>query len=103
MPFAVVVAISLVVLFAPSSATPPAAPGVDKLVHVALFAALAMTGRLGGLARPGLAAALVSYAVASEVLQGVLPIGRSADPLDALLDVLGVLLGLLFADRVRSR
>jgi VanZ family protein len=101
-PFAVVVVVSLVVLFAPEAATPTGAPGADKLVHVALFATLAMTGTLGGLARPGLATALVAYAAASEVLQGVLPIGRSADPLDALVDVLGVVLGLLVAVGVRS-
>ena len=41
------------------------------------------------------------YAGASEVLQGLLPIGRTADPLDALVDVVGIAVGLLIDRRVR--
>jgi hypothetical protein len=99
-PFAAVVLISLVVLFAPASATPSALPpGVDKAVHLLLFAALAWTGRWAGLPVPGLAVGLVAYAVGSEVLQGVLPIGRSPDPLDAVADTIGVAVGLVAARR----
>jgi VanZ family protein len=98
-PFAVAVLVSVVVLFVPASATPPALPGVDKLVHLALFGVLALTGRLGRLPVGGLATALVAYAAGSEVLQGLLPIGRSADPVDALVDVVGVALGLVAARR----
>ena len=46
--FAVVVLVSLAVLFAPASDVPSAPPGVDKLVHASLFAALALTGRWAG-------------------------------------------------------
>ena len=98
LPFGAVVLASLVVLFAPASATPSALPpGVDKVVHLALFVALACTGRRAGLPVVGLAAGLVAYAVGSEVLQGVLPLGRTADPLDAAVDVVGVALGLVAA------
>ncbi|WP_214369050.1 VanZ family protein [Pseudonocardia sp. H11422] len=85
---------SVVVLFAPASGVPSAPPGVDKLVHLLLFAALAGTGRSAGLPLRPLAVALVAYATASEVLQAVLPIGRSGDVLDALVDVAGIALGL---------
>jgi VanZ family protein len=100
-PFAAVVVASLFVLFNPASATPTVWPGLDKLVHLTLFAALALTGRRAGLPPVALAAGLVGYAGASEVLQGLLPIGRSADPFDALVDVVGIAVGLLIDRRVR--
>ena len=102
-PFAGVVVASLVVLFNPASATPTVWPGMDKLVHLTLFAALALTGRRAGLPSIGLAIGLVAYAGLSEVLQGALPIGRSADPLDALTDVVGVVTGLIVARWATSR
>jgi VanZ family protein len=103
-PFAAVVLASLFVLFAPASATPSGLPtGADKVVHLVLFAALAWTGRRAGLPVTGLAIGLVGYAVASEVLQGLLPLGRTADPLDAVVDVVGVALGLVLSRGVRRR
>jgi hypothetical protein len=93
--FAVVVLISLAILFAPGSDVPGAPPGVDKLVHGTLFAALALSGRWAGIGGRGLGAALLVYAAASEVIQGVTPLERSASVLDWLADVVGVLLGLV--------
>src|SRR3954468_23716997 len=90
-PFSAVVLVSFVVLFAPESATPSTLPpGIDKVIHLALFAALAWTGRRAGLPVVGLASGLMLYAAGSEVLQGALPIGRSPDPLDALIDTVGI-------------
>jgi hypothetical protein len=91
--FAVAVLVSLVVLFAPADDVPFAPPGVDKLVHASLFAALALTGRWAGLGRTVLVPVLVLYAAGSEVLQGI--IGRDAAVGDWVADVVGVLLGLL--------
>jgi hypothetical protein len=91
--FAVVVLISLAVLFAPASDVPGAPPGVDKIVHATLFAALALSGRWAGIGRTALAPALVLYAAVSEVLQGM--IGRDAAVGDWVADVVGLLLGLL--------
>jgi len=100
LPFTVAVLASLVVLFSPASVTPPTAPGVDKVVHLALFGVLTLTGAFGRLPRTRMGVGLVAYAVGSELLQGQLPIGRSSDPFDALVDVLGVVLGLLAARAV---
>jgi hypothetical protein len=91
--FAVVVLVSLAVLFAPADDVPFAPPGVDKLVHASLFAALAVTGRWAGIGRTALAPALVLYSAVSEVLQGM--IGRDAAVGDWVADVVGFLLGLL--------
>ena len=43
--FAVAVLVSLAVLFAPADDVPASPPGVDKVVHLLLFAALAGSGR----------------------------------------------------------
>jgi VanZ family protein len=99
LPFVLVVLASVVVLFSPASAPSGLPPGVDKLTHLGLFVALAWTGRRAGLPVGRLAVGLVAYAVASEVLQAVLPFGRSADPLDAVADVVGAALGLIATRR----
>ena len=93
--FAVAVLVSLAVLFAPASDVPSAPPGVDKLVHLGLFAALAFTGRWAGIRAGVLAALLVGYAVVSELVQGLTPLARSASAVDGLADGAGIVLGLL--------
>ncbi|MDN5751082.1 MAG: VanZ family protein [Pseudonocardia sp.] len=93
LPFVVAAMVSLAVLFTPASGVPSGFPGSDTLVHLAVFAALALTGRRAGLPHGALVTGLVAYAIGSEVLQGLLPIGRSADPRDALADAVGIALG----------
>jgi hypothetical protein len=101
--FAVVVLVSFAVLFAPGSDVPAAPPGVDKVVHATLFAALAVTGRWAGARQSVLAALLVLYAAVSEVLQAVLPIERDATLGDFLADSAGVLVGLAVWRAVEAR
>ena len=93
--FAVVVLVSLAVLFAPGSDVPSAPPGVDKLVHGGLFAALALSGRWAGIGRTPLAVLLVLYAAASELLQGIPALDRDPAVGDWAADVVGVLIGSL--------
>lgn len=93
-PFAAAVLLSLAVLFTPESGVPTAPPGTDKVVHLLLFALLAITGRFAGLRTPWLLTGLVAYAGLSEVLQAVLPIGRTGGVADALTDMTGAGLGL---------
>ena len=100
--FALIVLLSLAVLFTPGSDVPSAPPGVDKLVHASLFAALALSGRWAGVQRTPLIALLVLYGAGSEVVQGLTPLDRSASVADWLADVAGVLLG-SFAWDLRSR
>jgi hypothetical protein len=92
--FAVVVLVSLAVLFAPASDVPSAAAGVDKVVHLALFAALAASGRWAGIGAQALAVLLLVYAAASEVVQGLSALDRSMSAADWIADAAGVLLGL---------
>ncbi|SHN86420.1 hypothetical protein SAMN05660350_03939 [Geodermatophilus obscurus] len=93
--FAVAVLVSLAVLFAPADDVPSSPPGVDKLVHLLLFAALAASGRWAGVRAGVLAGILVVYAAVSEVVQGVSALERSASVADWVADVVGVLAGLL--------
>jgi VanZ family protein len=97
--FAAAALLSLVVLFTPASGVPWAPPGVDKLVHAALFAGLAVTGRWAGAGLRRLAVLLAVYAVVSEVVQAWSPLGRTGSPADVLADVVGLLLGLLAWER----
>ena len=85
---------SLVVLFAPADDVPAAPAGVDKLVHLLLFLALAVTGRWAGVPARPLVVGLLAYAAASEVLQAVTPLARSGSLADLGADALGVLTGL---------
>jgi len=93
--FSAAVLVSLVVLFLPADGVPSAPPGVDKLVHLGVFALLGATGRWIRIPPLPLVLGLTAYAVLSEVLQGVLPIGRSPDVLDVVADCVGVSLGVL--------
>ena len=92
--FAVVVLVSLAVLFAPAGDLPGAPPGVDKVVHLVLFMALAVTGRWAGVRALLLGGLLVAYGAVSEVLQAVTPLERSGSVTDLLADAIGVALGL---------
>ena len=71
----------------------------DKVVHVVAFGVLgwlwmrALSG--SDLRRAALTLAVgVGFGVATEVYQGLMPIGRSFDPLDAVADAVGVLLAI---------
>jgi VanZ family protein len=101
--FAVVVLLSLAVLFAPGSDVPPAPYGVDKLVHGGLFLALALSGRWAGVRRGALAVLLPLYAAASELIQSIPGLHRDATLGDWLADVVGVLVGLLLWQLLAAR
>jgi VanZ family protein len=93
--FAVAALVSLAVLFAPADDVPASPPGVDKLVHLLLFAALAASGRWAGARAGVLGGLLVVYAAVSEVVQGLSALERSASVADWVADVAGVAAGLL--------
>jgi VanZ family protein len=101
--FAVVVLISLAVLFAPGQDVPPAPHGVDKLVHSGLFLALALSGSWAGVRRGVLVGLLLLYAAGSELIQAIPALQRDATLGDWLADAVGVLLGLLVWAVLASR
>ena len=101
--FALVVLLSLVILFMPGDGVPTGLAINDKVVHGTLFAALAVTGSWAGLAWPPLAAGLLAYAGVSEVLQALLPISRDGTLGDGLADATGVVVGLVIVQVLRGR
>jgi hypothetical protein len=100
---AVAVVVQLVVLYAPRAPSAASVPGLDKLVHVTVFGAVAWAAARCGIAGWVVTGVLLAHAVLSEVLQHVLLAHRSGDPLDALADAVGVLLGLALARALAAR
>jgi VanZ family protein len=99
----VVVLVSLYVLFSPNPGAGPLFPQSDKVVHAALFAALAGAGRWRfGPLRAVLVAAL-AYGALSEVVQWLALPHRSGDVLDVLADSVGALLGWLLVGGLLRR
>ena len=92
--FAVAVLVSLALLFAPAGDVPDAPAGIDKVVHLVLFLALAVTGRRAGARAAVLGGLLLAYGAVSEVLQALMPLERSGSLADLIADALGVALGL---------
>lgn len=94
-------ALILVAVLLPGSSLPdtPGIPGLDKMVHLALFLMLAVSVQLdfnlSGFRRLSLAAAaLIVFSSLTEALQLFVE-GRSADVLDLLADMAGLLAGLV--------
>jgi VanZ family protein len=100
--FGVALAVHLVVLYTPDApSTGTAVPHLDKLVHVAIFAAVAWTGRRAGLPPLPLVGALLMHAGVSEAVQHLLYPGRAGDVLDVLADVVGAVTGTVLPAGVR--
>ena len=101
---AAVVLVSIYVLFWPDPAGGGSGvPGADKVVHLALFAALAASARARFGAVPALLGAVAGYAVASELAQALLLSTRSGDGLDVVADLVGAGLGWWVAGRRLDR
>ncbi len=84
----------------PGDDIPKVRPGVDKLEHATAFFVLSVCAvQLFATRRSLLRAAawLVILGVLIEFAQGAFTVDRTADPLDALADASGVLLGLWIA------
>ncbi len=95
LPFVGAVLLSMLVLFTPGGQVPAGPWWTDDVVHVAVFALLAGTGRLQPVCWPVLAVGLAGYAALSEVVHAVAPLHRTGSVLDMLADLVGIGLGLL--------
>lgn len=90
---ALAVAVQVVVLYAPRAPGSPLFPGSDKVVHVLVFAVPVLLLLLAGAPVRLVLVVLGLHAVVSEVVQGAVLPGRSADPLDVVADLVGVAVG----------
>ncbi|MFF0814134.1 VanZ family protein [Rhodococcus sp. NPDC003318] len=93
-PFLVVLAVTLVMLFSPGSTVPSGPPNSDKVTHLLMFLALAVAARYAGFRTGWILLGGAVYAAVSEVLQAVLPIQRTGSVWDWTADMIGVVLGL---------
>jgi len=94
--FALLLGISLAMFLTPGPDVPQGGPN-DKLTHLLIFVALAVSGRWAAVPPVTLGIGLAAYAGLTEVLQAVLPIQRDGDVRDVLADMTGVALGLFLA------
>ena len=85
--------VQLVVLYAPQGLGGPQITGLDKVVHLLIFAAPVLAALMAGLSAPWVLGILAVHGPVSELIQySVLP-HRSGDVFDALADVVGVVIG----------
>lgn len=96
-------AILTFVLLKPSEAVPKywfLFTGIDKVVHIGIFAMLAFLYRLSFRDMPALLffSVMLGYGVATEILQGLMHAGRSMEFLDLIADMFGVGIGYITAN-----
>lgn len=101
--FVLAVVVQLIALYLPNPPSGGGLPGMDKVVHAAIFLAPALFGVLAGLRPVVLAPLLIAHAVASELVQHTLLPGRGGDPWDAVADVVGVAIGLAIGSALLLR
>lgn len=96
---AATVVVHLLVLYWPTAGDASGLPGLDKAVHLLVFAAVAWAGRRAGLPTGPLVTVLLAHAVVSEAVQHFALPGRGGDPWDALADAVGTVVGVVVARR----
>jgi hypothetical protein len=89
------VALELIALYVPRAPAGPQITGLDKVVHVCIFAAPALAALMAGVSAPWALGVLALHAPVSELIQHFALPHRSGDPLDAMADLGGVALGAL--------
>jgi hypothetical protein len=99
----VLIAVQLAVLYWPLAAGNPGVVPLDKLVHVTVFGLVAWAAIRAGVPTGWTVGLLLGHAVISEFVQAALLPHRSGDPLDAVADAVGVLLGVATARRAGRR
>jgi VanZ family protein len=97
------VLVSLIVLFVPRTPSEESIPHVDKVVHAGVFLVLAATTRWRFGPRVAGLAAVLAYAVASELIQWHWLAHRDGDWRDATADAVGAVAGWLLAGRLLTR
>lgn len=78
----------------PGPDVPPMMTLNDKLMHIAIFMPFSLLWYVSGRGAVWVLLAGLGYGILIEVIQGILPIHRSADVQDAVADFIGTLVGL---------
>jgi len=91
----VAVVVQMVVLYMPTAPAGPQITGLDKLVHICVFAAPAMAALMAGIDVRWVLGILAVDAPVSELVQHFALPHRTGDPFDAMADFVGLALGSL--------
>jgi hypothetical protein len=97
------VAVNLVVLYWPRAVSDGGIPFADKIVHVGIFAAVAVAGLRARVPLAWLVGLLAVHAVSSELVQHWLLANRTGDPADVAADLVGVAVGVVVAWKLAAR
>jgi VanZ family protein len=81
----------------PGNELPDLSSGRDKWTHIAIFLPFGLLWRAAGRSNVWVLIAGIVYGSLIEIWQGIMPIGRSCDLLDAVADAAGVVVGLAVA------
>ncbi len=90
---AAAVVVQLVVLYAPRAPSEAGVPGIDKVVHLSVFALVMVAGLRSTAPRWLVLVLTVVHAPVSEVLQSALLAHRDGNVPDAVADLVGCALG----------
>ena len=85
--------LQLFVLYSPQGLGGPQITGLDKVVHLSIFAAPALAALMAGVSGPWVLGILVVHGPVSELIQHFALPHRSGDVFDALADCAGVAIG----------
>jgi VanZ family protein len=90
-----VLVVQLISLYSPEVPAGPQIAGIDKVIHILIFAAPALAALMAGLSAPWVIGILAVHAPVSELIQHFALSGRSGDPFDMLADFAGIVIGVL--------
>ena len=91
--FGVALAVQLIAVYAPNAPAGPEINGLDKVIHVSIFAAPALAALMVGMRARWALGILAVHAPISELIQHLVIPQRDGDVLDVMADLGGVFLG----------
>jgi hypothetical protein len=91
----VVLVVQLISLYSPEVPGAPQIAGLDKVIHILIFAAPALAALMAGLSAPWVIGILAVHAPVSELIQHFALSHRSGDPFDMMADFVGIAIGVL--------
>jgi hypothetical protein len=100
--FAATIVANLLVLYWPRSVSQGGVPEIDKIVHIGIFAIVAVAGLRARVPLGWLVGLLAADAVSSELAQHWLLANRTGDPLDVAADLVGVAVGVFIGLKLTS-
>jgi VanZ family protein len=91
--FGVALVLQLIAVYSPNVPAGPQINGLDKVIHVSIFAAPVLAGLMAGISAPWVLGILAVHAPVSELIQHFVLPHRSGEVFDVLADLAGVALG----------